>query len=96
MGSPAARLGDMHICPMYSGDTPHVGGPVGPIGSPNVNFGGLPATRMGDMAACSGPPDLIVGGSTTVFINGLPAARMGDGTAHGGAIVQGLPTVNIG
>lgn len=86
----------MHLCPMYSGDTPHVGGPVGPAGSPDVNFGGSPAARSGDMASCSGPPDLIVGGSATVFINGRPAARMGDRTAHGGIVVQGLETVNIG
>ena len=32
----------------------------------------------------------------TVLIGKLPAARMGDMTAHGGAIVLGLPTVLIG
>ncbi len=32
----------------------------------------------------------------TVKIGGKPAARMGDPTAHGGSIVTGLPTVNIG
>lgn len=86
----------MHTCPMSSGNTPHVGGPIGPMGSPNVNFGGMPAARVGDMAACTGPPDVIIAGSAVVFINGLPAVRMGDGTAHGGQIVQGLATVNIG
>jgi hypothetical protein len=51
---------------------------------------------MGDMCTCVGPPDSIVLGSTGVFIGGKPAARMGDQTAHGGAIVMGLPTVLIG
>jgi uncharacterized Zn-binding protein involved in type VI secretion len=35
-------------------------------------------------------------GGITVLIGGQPAARMGDMTAHGGAIVLGLPTVLIG
>ena len=48
------------------------------------------------MAACAGPPDSIVMGSTGVFIDSRPAARMGDMTAHGGAIIMGLPTVLIG
>ena len=96
MGKPAARIGDMHVCPMYRGDTPHVGGPVGPVGSPNVKIGGQPAARQGDRAICNGPPDMISAGSATVFINGIPAARMGDSTAHGGKIVQGFSMVNIG
>lgn len=51
---------------------------------------------MGDNCVCVGPPDAIVKGSATVLIGGKPAARMGDTTAHGGAIVLGLPTVIIG
>lgn len=86
----------MHTCPMSTGDTLHVGGPVGPVGSPNVNIGSMPAARVNDRAVCSGPQDLIVAGSATVFINGMPAARLGDGTAHGGIIVAGCFTVNIG
>ncbi|MFT3947206.1 MAG: PAAR domain-containing protein [Agriterribacter sp.] len=42
------------------------------------------------------PPDAIVKGSTTVLIGGRPAARQGDLTAHGGVIVSGLFTVQIG
>jgi uncharacterized Zn-binding protein involved in type VI secretion len=61
-----------------------------------VLIGGLPAARVGDMATCVGPPDVIVMGSFTVLIGGQPAARMGDSTAHGGVIVMGLPTVLIG
>jgi uncharacterized Zn-binding protein involved in type VI secretion len=75
---------------------PHVGGPVLPPGCVTVLIGGLPAARMGDMALCVGPPDVIVQGAPTVLIGGMPAARMGDPTAHGGAIVLGLPTVLLG
>jgi len=75
---------------------PHVGGPILPPGAPTVLIGGLPAARMGDMATCVGPPDVIIRGSATVLIGGKPAARMGDNTAHGGLITLGCPTVMIG
>lgn len=95
---PAARLGDMHTCPMQTPGTPpipHVGGPIS-IGAPTVLIGGQPAARQGDMAVCVGPPDVIARGCPTVLICGQPAARMGDNTAHGGVIVAGCPTVLIG
>ncbi|MBY0478841.1 MAG: PAAR domain-containing protein [Chitinophagaceae bacterium] len=91
----AARVGDMHTCPMLTGTVPHVGGPVMPPGCPTVLIGGQPAARVGDMLTCSGPPDTIAAGSATVKIGGMSAARLGDSTAHGGAIVAGCPTVNI-
>lgn len=94
-GKPAARLTDMHVCPMVTGVVPHVGGPVVGPGAPNVLIGGLPAARVGDVAACVGPPDTVLMGSFKVFIGGQPAARMGDMTAHGGSIVIGMPTVLI-
>lgn len=93
---PAARLGDMHTCPMVTGIVPHVGGPILPPCCPTVLIGGMPAARVGDMAVCVGPPDVIALGSFTVMIGGQPAARLGDMTAHGGVIVMGLPTVMIG
>jgi uncharacterized Zn-binding protein involved in type VI secretion len=96
MGQPAARVGDMHVCPMVTGVVPHVGGPILPPGCPLVLIGDLPAARVGDLATCAGPPDVIAMGSFTVLIGGQPAARMGDLTAHGGTIVMGLPTVLIG
>lgn len=99
MGAPAARLTDMHTCPMQTPAVPpipHVGGPVTGPGAPTVLIGNLPAAVMGDMCVCVGPPDSIVKGSATVFICGRPAARMGDTTAHGGTIVLGCPTVLIG
>ncbi|MBN1766863.1 MAG: PAAR domain-containing protein [Sedimentisphaerales bacterium] len=92
---PAARLGDMHTCPMVTGVVPHVGGPIA-VGCPLVLIGGMPAARVGDMATCVGPPDTIAMGSMTVMIGGMPAARLGDNTAHGGVIVVGCPTVLIG
>ncbi len=96
MGPPAARLTDMHTCPMVTGVVPHVGGPILPPCCPTVLIGSLPAARVGDMATCVGPPDVIVMGSFTVLIGGQPAARLGDSTAHGGVIVMGFPTVLIG
>ena len=92
----AARVGDMHVCPLVTGTVPHVGGPVLPAGAPTVLIGGMPAARVGDMLTCTGPPDSIVAGSSTVMIGGMPAARMGDSTAHGGTIVLGCSTVLIG
>jgi uncharacterized Zn-binding protein involved in type VI secretion len=91
---PAARVGDMHACPMAS-PNPHVGGPVLPPGKPTVLIGGMPAARVGDMCTCAGPPDAIAAGSTKVMIGGMPAARMGDSTAHGGSIAVGYPSVLI-
>ena len=54
-GMPAARQGDMHVCPMCNPGTPpppHVGGPVA-MGSTTVFIEGMPAARMGDMCVCS-------------------------------------------
>jgi uncharacterized Zn-binding protein involved in type VI secretion len=96
MGLPAARLTDMHVCPMVTGIIPHVGGPILAPGSPVTLIGMMPAARVGDTCVCVGPPDVIALGSFTVLIGGQPAARMGDMTAHGGAIVLGCPTVLIG
>lgn len=95
----AARVGDMHQCPMQTPGTPpvpHVGGPILPPGCPTVLICGQPAACLGDQLTCVGPPDAIVAGSSSVLIGGKPAARMGDSTAHGGAIAVGAPTVMIG
>ena len=96
---PAARITDMHVCPMVTPGVPpipHVGGPIVGPGAPTVLVGGLPAAKVGDMATCVGPPDTIVKGSATVLVTGVPVARMGDSCAHGGTIAIGLPTVLIG
>lgn len=96
MGMPAARLTDMHTCPMVTGIIPHVGGPIAGPGAPTVLIASLPAAHIGDMAVCVGPPDSLIKGSATVLIGGTPAVRLGDSTAHGGVIILGCPTVLIG
>jgi uncharacterized Zn-binding protein involved in type VI secretion len=93
---PASRITDMHVCPMVTVLVPHVGGPILPPGAVTVLIGGLPAARVGDMAVCVGPPDVIALGSFTVITMGMPQARIGDLTAHGGTIVLGCPTVLVG
>ena len=97
---PAARLTDFHQCPMQTpavpAPIPHTGGPIVGPGAPTVLIGGLPAAKVGDLATCVGPPDLILKGSMTVQVMGFPAARVGDTTAHGGTIVTGCATVLIG
>lgn len=95
---PAARITDMHTCPMVTPGTPpipHVGGPI-VKGQPTVLTLNMPQARISDQCVCVGPPDIIAKGSATVLCGGLPAARMGDNTAHGGVIVMGAPTVLIG
>lgn len=99
MPQPAARVTDMHVCPMVTPGlppVPHVGGPLLPPGSPSVFIGGLPAATLGTTALCSGPVDVVIMGSVKVLICGKPAARMGDICAHGGTIVSGYPQVLIG
>lgn len=96
---PAARLFDMHTCPMQTPaliPIPHVGGPITGPGVPNVLILGQPAAVQGDLLVCIGPPDVIAMGSKTVTIGGRPAARMGDATAHGGKIILGAMNVFIG
>ena len=92
----AARISDMHTCPMVTALVPHVGGPISGPCVPTVLIGSMPAAVIGDLCVCVGPPDTIVKGSATVMIGGRPAARQGDMTSHGGVIVAGLPTVQIG
>ena len=96
MGLPAARVTDMHVCPMVTGIVPHVGGPIIPPCAITVITCMMPQARVGDMLVCVGPPDVIALGSFTVLVVGQPAARLGDLTAHGGTIVLGAPTVLIG
>jgi uncharacterized Zn-binding protein involved in type VI secretion len=99
MPMPAARITDMHVCPMVNPGLPpipHVGGPVVSPGAPTVLISALPAAGLGSMCVCVGPPDTIVMGSATVFASGKPLARLLDPTAHGGMVVAGAPTVMVG
>ena len=95
MGMPAARITDMHVCPMVTVLVPHVGGPI-ITGMFTVLTGGTPQARITDMCVCAGPPDMIIKASATVLVGSLPAARILDQTVHGGVIVTGMPTVLIG
>ncbi len=87
---PAARVGDLHVCPA------HGGGPIAPPGAPKVLIGGQPAARQGDICTCPPAPDAILDGSPTVLLGGQAAARLTERCAHGGVIVLGFPTVLIG
>lgn len=85
-GMPAARVGDMHVCPMLNpGVTPppHVGGPINK-GSASVKIGGMPAARVGDTLVCSGPPDTIAMGCTTVLIGDAMSGGAGAGGSGSG------------
>ncbi len=97
MRFPAARLTDLHTCPMCAG----VPAPIVWKCAWTVLTGKLPQARVTDMCVCLGPPppaggDPIVTGAWNVLVEGLPAARMTDLTGKGGAIITGLPTVLIG
>lgn len=96
VGFPAARLTDLHVCPMFTVLVPHVGGPIAGPGAPTVLIGKLPAARVTDMAVCVGPPDMIAKGSATVLTMKMPQARILDNCAHGGIIVLGCFTVLVG
>jgi uncharacterized Zn-binding protein involved in type VI secretion len=93
---PAARITDLHTCPLVNpGPVPHVGGPV-IAGEGTVIIGFQPAARVGDSAKCVPATDSIAAGEPTVIIGYKDAARKGDPTNHGGVIVKGCPTVIIG
>jgi len=98
MTTPAARISDMHVCPMMTPmipPIPHVGGPIVGPGAPTVLIGGLPAAVVGDMCVCVGPPDTIVMGSPTVLVMKKPVAKLGSSCAHGGTVILGFPQVLV-
>lgn len=99
-GQPAARVGDMHSCPLVTPGMPpipHMGGPIITPGIATVLIDGAPAATFGSIAVCVcvGPPDMVNMGSTNVFIGGKPAARMTDSCTHGGTVSVGCLTVLI-
>lgn len=91
----AARIGDMHVCPMFTALVPHVGGPL-TVGAPTVLTCCIPQATVTKVMTCVGPPDLVAMGSMTVLVSCMPAARLGDTSGHGGSVVAGAPTVMIG
>ncbi len=95
----AARLFDMHVCPMQTPAVvpiPHVGGPITGPGVPNVLIGGMPASVLGDTCICVGPPDIVASGATNVMVMNRPMSlTLTSMTAHGGKIVAGCFTVMV-
>ncbi len=69
-GLPAWRAtSDFHMCPLFNGPAPHVGGVVS-VGSTTVLINNFPAVRQGDMITEAAPPNSIVAGAPTVQIGG--------------------------
>lgn len=67
-GQPVWRSGvDTHVCPLFDGLKPHVGGVIA-VGSMTVMIGGFPAARLGDSIVEAGAPNAIVVGAPTVMI----------------------------
>ncbi len=87
-GLPAARVGDMHVCPFVTPapvPVPHVGGPIMPPGAVTVLIGGMPAACVGDMATCTGPPaPILPPGCPTVLIGAGGGGGGGGGMAQSG------------
>ncbi|MGG6231213.1 PAAR domain-containing protein [Tenacibaculum sp. SDUM215027] len=85
---PVATLGGNHQCPMCSGSTPHVGGPISK-GEQNVLINGKPVATLGSLSTCNVGIDTVVTGNSSILINSKPTACIGDMTAHGGTITSG-------
>ena len=86
MGQPAARILDMHVCPMAEGPKPHVGGPI-ESGEPTVLIGGKPAARLGDKMLHGG---LIAAGCPTVLIGSNAGECLGEATKSGATFVYAM------
>lgn len=85
-----------HICPMVTGITPHVGGPIVGPGNPGVLIDGVPISVLGDTCICCGSPDVVVQGYPGILVDGVPIVVQGCMTAHGGTIPMGVPGVTVG
>ena len=90
-----ARLLDYHSCPKVD-SVPHMGGPIIEVANADFLIDGRPVACVDDQAICLGPKDIIASGSAAVSIGGKPVARVNDNTVHGGLILTGSPTVEIG
>ena len=94
----AARVGDMHVCPLVTPGLPpipHVGGPITGPGIPNVLIQGQPVSVQGDVCVCVGPPDAVLKGSLNVMVSGRFMSIVTGTTSHGGTIVMGCFTVMV-
>ncbi len=96
-GMPAARIGDMHACPMVTVLVPHATGAI-VLGAFNVLFSGMPQARMTDMCLCAGPPSTVMLGSFNTLIGmggcfvgglaGLLASLLGVALSGAGVVKQ--------
>ncbi len=80
---PAARLGDMHVCPIPG----HGTSPI-TSASPDTQINFLGAARVGDVCGCGA---VITTGFPSIIIDYRPLAYLGSPTSHGGSIVSGSP-----
>jgi uncharacterized Zn-binding protein involved in type VI secretion len=80
---PAARLGDMHVCPIP-------GHGMSPItsASPDTQINFLGAARVGDVCGCGA---VITTGFPSIVVDYRPLAYLGSPTSHGGSIISGSP-----
>jgi len=85
-GMPAARVADMHTCPMVTGVVPHVGGPIIPPCVPTVLVGSMPQATVGDMAICVGPPDVIIPPAAITVLVGTGGGGGGGGGGGAGGL----------
>lgn len=89
MSTPVALKGHHHACPMVSGNTPHVGGPI-QEGSDALTVNGVPVALKGHKCQCQvGGPDTLSQGHSGLTVDGTPVVLQGGSTAHGGVVTQG-------
>lgn len=80
---PAARLGDMHVCPIPG----HGTSPIASA-SPDTQINFLGAARVGDVCGCGA---VITTGFPSIIVDHRPLAYLGSPTSHGGSIISGSP-----
>lgn len=96
MGIPVVVVGKQHVCPMYDGKKPHVGGIVSE-GINGVFIDGQPVAVQGSKCVCTGSPkpNSVTSGACGVLVDGKPIAILGSQTEHGGNIIEGIPGVTV-
>ncbi len=89
MATPIALKGHHHTCPMVTGNTPHVGGPI-TDGDSALTINGVPVALVGHACQCQvGGPDTLSQGHGGLTVNGTPVVLQGYATQHGGVVTQG-------
>lgn len=96
MGIPVSLKGHYHACPMFAGNTPHVGGGISE-GDQGFTVNGVPVALQGHKCSCkAGGPDTLTQGAPGLTVNGIPVVLQGSATAHGGVVLEGDPAVTVG